>query len=259
MSRVIKAYLVVNDTKKQLLRTSDKTEWKKEVHEQEQAKEQEGLTKEKADLIYQETKTAIEEMMASAHQEADSQLMRAKEKAQLILEECQKEIATLEEQHRQLGFKEGYTEGKKEADKEFNEAYEKIKELIKGICNEREKIQKRYERDIVELIMLMTEKVIGSVIEIKPEIINQIINNSLEKVKESETIVVRLNPIHIPYLNIDSEQCLDRFQGRLQIVEDIEIEPGDCQVITDTGFLDSRINEQITLLKQSMLEVIDNA
>jgi len=208
------------------------------------------LTPEAAELIYSETKQMIEELMESAQQQSEQLLLQAKAQAQDILEKSQAEVEILKEQAYKTGFEQGYQDGYSRADEEVHKLQDQTKTLLETLLKDREEAFQRYEKEIVDLVILLTEKILGTAAETKPEIINHLVKKVLAEAGEAEKMTIKVNPIHVPYLG--------SFE-KIQIVEDSSLLPGECVVVSENGFIESRISEQLAILKQTMLDVTGHA
>lgn len=217
------------------------------------------LSTDTTDAIYQETKAMLEDLIAQAQSKADYILLKAREEAQELRERAAEEVQALKDSAWQEGYARGQNDARENSEKEFNELYGRVLSLMDGIRRDSEQLLIKHEQDIIEIILAVIEKVLGTVVEAKPEIIVSIVRNLLEQVREAEKITVRVNPVHIPYLSGYEEVFKELNTENLQIVEDPAIGPGDCLISTENGFLDSRIDEQMRVLRQALQEVVDYA
>jgi len=261
LSKIIKARFVINENKAYL---SSVTEPQKTTTAQVRQiahyeREDNHLTQEAADALYHETKVMLEELVAQAQIKADDIILKAKEEAQILVETAAQESQVIRDDAYREGYAEGEKQGLEKVESEIKPLYRQVLSLIEEINRDKENLYKKREKDVVELVLAITEKVLGTVVEAKPEIICHIVKNSLEQVRDAEKIIVKVNPIHIPYLSGYEELFKDIYTEKLQIVDDPAIEQGDCQIVTENGFLDSIIEEQIVLLRQALLEVVEHA
>lgn len=260
MSNIIKACFVVNDKRTSLEypRNHRREPALGPGYEPAPLPEEEPLTQETADSIYEETKSAIEELILAAQKRAESIISHAQEEARGYLENSQKEAEEIREAAYQKGYKLGYQKGIA-IEKEFQSIYQQVSSVLEKIKEQQALTLKNQEKDIIELVMLLTEKIIGTIVEVRPEIISNIIKNTLEEVKDTENVVLKVNPVHLPYLTPFNERFTEVYSGNLLIIDDPNMEPGDCLVSTENGFIEAKINEQLALLRQGLLEVSGHA
>ena len=251
MSKVIKARFVVKDEHNHLKHWNQETSPKKT----EQCSPAH-LFETNAEALLYETKIMLDELIVEGQQKADRIILQAKEQAEEHLSKSRAESQAIRDTAYQEGFESGHAQAKTLYEKEIKAAHEASLSMLEQIRTERDRYLKEQEKEIIELVFVLLEKIVGTVIEGIPEAMGRIIENLLEQVKENEKVIIHVNPIHIPYLCGFDGHFRERFTDRFQIIDDTEIPPGNCQIITENGFVDSKIDEQIILLKQALLEVV---
>lgn len=251
MAKIIKSCLVVE---KKVNKNSNVGT--KQVHAlATEYEDTESLTQETADALYIETKMMLEELISQAQCKADEIILKAKEEAQRILEQANRDKNSAYQE----GYEQGVKKGLTETAEEMKDKYEALLSLFKDFKLQKEEYLIKQEKDIVELVVTLTEKIIGTIVDLQPEVIRHIIKNTLEHVNGAQRITIKVNPIHIPYLSGYHEIFIKNGQDNMQIIEDSNIKPGNCRIITENGFVDSLLDVQLRELKQALLEVVDHA
>lgn len=253
LSKIIKARFIVEDNRQRItvpvgLNNNLSLATQTNVRTEE-------LTADAAEAIYSETKRMIEELMEAAQLEADNLLFQAKAQAQDVVERGQAEAEQLRDQAYQMGFEQGYKDGIASAEQETQKLEDQIKDLLVTLVKDKELTFQKYERQMVDLVILLTEKILGTTAETKPEIINHIVKKVLAEIGEAEKVVIKVNPIHVPYLSSFDDQQIENINQKVQIVEDSALLPGECVVSSENGFIEAKIGEQLEALKQTLLEV----
>ncbi|MBZ4653164.1 MAG: fliH [Peptococcaceae bacterium] len=234
MSKIIKANFVKNELRTRLPVANN---------------EDIPLTRDTAQAIYLETKVMIEELIAEAQQKADEITLKSRSQAQMILETAHQESQDIKNRAYEEGYRLGYEKGLAEARHEIKELHGHAQELIGALQQEKLNMLKAYESELLDLVMLITEKILGVIVEVKPEIINGVISRTLSQTAENGKIMVKVNPFHIPYLNISREH------DNVVIQEDVSVKPGGCVIISENGIIDAQLEGQIALLKQALRDV----
>lgn len=257
MSKIIKAQFVVKTNFISKLNSEDE---EKVVHiEQKAIEDKEMLSRNETDNIYQETKAIIEELMSQAQKKADKIILQAKEKAFSIDEQSKLEAERIKNEAYNEGYALGYEAGEKKANLELESKYAQVMSLVESIRLEKEEHIKENKKDIIELIFTLLEKVIDTIVDVKPEIINNLIEKIIEHVQESEKITIKINPIHVPYLDNSIKKIQNSCIDQVKVIEDESLKIGDCLILTETGSVESIIEKQIDLLKDALLEEVTNA
>lgn len=254
MSKIIKAQYVVkkNIAVKTIVNNEEEKTQLQEIS-------QETLSQKAADNIYQETKQMIEELMLQAHKRADEIILKAKEDAQKIVENSTIEVERIQREAYENAYKIGYDEGITKSNEELDGVYTSVLALAEGLRLEKVNHIQENKKEIIELIFSLTEKIVNTVIDIKPEIINNIIGKIVEHIQESEKIIIKVNSLHMPFLNSHLESITKGDSEWIRILEDDSLEAGDCVVLTETGNIENIVVEQVKMLKETLLEEVANA
>lgn len=216
------------------------------------------LTQDSADALYAETKMMIEGLIIQAQSKSDAIILKAKEEAQCALEQAEQESKAINEEAYNKGYAQGLQEGLIKTENDLKSRYDTMASLINDLRHQKEQYLLTREKEIIELVMALTEKILGTIINIRPEVISHIVKNTLVQVNGALRITVKVNPIHIPYLSEYLEIFSDTGCENIQVLEDCNINTGDCRVITENGFVDSLLDAQLGELKQALLEVVEH-
>ena len=167
MSRIIKADYIIKGPNIGGVKTGDQCSCGSD----------EDFSKETANAIYLETKVMIEELIAQAEVKAQDILAVAKIEAQAILDQAQEEARIIKEEARQQGSQEGQKKGLLETE----ELYEQAQALLASIPLEKEQLLTKHTPELCELILLICEKILGNVVEFKPELMGPLVQSILRQ------------------------------------------------------------------------------
>jgi flagellar assembly protein FliH len=226
--------------------------------EEDTAPESNNLVRIDPDTILRLAAAQAERMETDARAQGEALVRSAQEEARAYLSQAQTEAESLKEIAFQEGYQEGCRIGKEETSLQLAAKMEpdiqRFNALLRALDEQREFFLLSQDAPILEMILSMAEKVLGTAIALKPELIQTIIKNILSALNETGKIVIKVNPVHIPYLN-DHGAIFDNIDPeRLQIEEDPGIKPGGCHIETEIGFVEADMDEQIELLKKVLRE-----
>jgi len=117
----------------------------------------------------------------------------------------------------------------------------------------KEKFYKEAEPEIIKLVIAIAEKVIGNIVEEKPEAIQDVVRQALER-SLGDRITVRLNPQDYKTIienQFEFKDVLDRTK-RLHFKEDDTIAQGGCIVETEVGTIDAQIQTQMEAIRKAL-------
>jgi len=193
---------------------------------------------------------------------------RAEDDAQRIITEAQAKANELEvnmkqtleterrealESGRTEGKDEGYAEGKNEVDR----LIERTHVILESVQEKRGEILKETEKEIVDLVLLITRKVIKVLSENQRNIIIQNVLEALRKVKSKGSVIIRVNLADLELATGHKQDFIKVMEGAksVLVMEDSAVDKGGCIIETDFGEIDARIASQLSELESRILEI----
>jgi len=210
------------------------------------------LTKETAHSIYEETKIMIEDLVREAQKKAEAIICEAEKEAEKLKKKSKIESEQVKKKAYQEGVQSGYREGREKGEKEIKILAAETKKLAQNLSAYKERYFKENAENIIDLVLTIVQKIINTIVELKPEIICSIVKNILEEVGDAEKLIIKVNPLHLPYLDIYDQQYQELKTSKLSFEGDPEIKLGGCILETENGFIDAQIDEQLLLLKKAL-------
>ncbi len=184
-------------------------------------------------------------------------LKNAQEQANGILADAEAQKNKIQDDAYNVGFNEGRENGYKEGTLEADRLVDRLHVMLDRIMDKRQEILDGTEQQIVELVLLMTRKIVKIISENQKNVVMSNVLQALRKVKGRGDVTVRVN---ISDLKLTTEHTKDFLQSvenisNLTILEDSSIDRGGCIVETDFGAIDARISSQLSELEQKILEI----
>ena len=127
---------------------------------------------------------------------------------------------------------------------------------LKNIGYEEEILQET-ESQIVELVILMTRKVIKILSENQKNVVMANTLAALKKLKARGQVTLRVNleDVKLTTAHVDEFiQHVEKVEG-ITVLEDSSVDQGGCIVETDFGAIDARISSQLNELENKILEI----
>ena len=193
----------------------------------------------------------------NAENEAASILADAKLKSEKMLEEANASREEIVASARQEGFSAGHKEGYKEGSAEVQRLIDRLHLMIEKIMDKRVQILSETEQQIVDLVLLMTRKVVKVISENQRNVVMSNIVHALRKVKGRGDVLVRVNMAEFAVTAEHTKEFLAAVENvkNITIVEDSAVDKGGCIIETDFGSIDARISSQLGELEQKILEI----
>lgn len=180
----------------------------------------------------------IDRRVVRRFEELSEGIEKARRRAETIVEEAEAEADAIRDEAREEGRREGYSE---------------LLEAISQVRERYRQVQDEAESDTLELAFRIAERIVGREIELEPEVVRDMVANSLEHVRGKRNIVVRVNPEDVPELEKHRDEMSRELEGAsLYFEEDRNIERGGCLIETDTNRVDARLEVQLERLKEAL-------
>ena len=239
-----------------------KVEWeaeKQKMLEEAQAKADE-ILKKAEDAAFAEVKRQTNQaqvVKTEAEQNAAEIIKNAQEEASRIVEEAKKEQESLKKVSYSEGAVQGREEGFATGKEEVDRLVERTHKILEGVMARREEILSETEQQIVELVILMTRKVVKIISENQKSVVMANVLQALKKVKARGTVTVRVNLADVKLTTEhiqDFIKQIENVQG-ITVIEDSTVDKGGCVVETDFGAIDARIQSQLSELETAILGI----
>lgn len=218
------------------------------------------ILKNAQDAAFAEVKSQTDQaqiIKADAQREAEEILAKARAEAEQIIAEAHTEEQKIKAGASDDGFREGHLAGYEKGEAEINRLIERMHKMVEAVMLRREEILKDTEQQIVELVILMTRKVVKIISETQKTTIMSNVLAALKKVKArgNVTLHVNLEDLNLATANVDEFiKRVENIQG-ITVIEDSTVEKGGCIVETDFGAIDARIASQLSELEDKIMEI----
>lgn len=199
-----------------------------------------------AAVIKQEAETKAQEIINQAKADSSQILADADLQKQKISGDAYKE-----------GFDQGSEDGYREGQQEVNRLVGRLHTILEKTLDKRQEILDETEQQIVELVLLISRKVVKLISETQRNVVMQNVLQALRRVKGRGDVTIRVN---LSDVQLTSEHTKDFMQAvesikNITVAEDSSVETGGCIIETDFGAIDARISSQLNELEQKILEI----
>ncbi len=218
------------------------------------------IVKKAEDAAFAEVKRQTDQaqvIKADAEKEAQDIVNKAQAEAQEIIAKAHSEENEIRDSAYRKGYDEGQKSGYNDGQSELNRLIERVHKIVESVMNRREEILRDTEQQIVDLVILMTRKIVKIISENQKGVVLSNVLSALKKVKTRCNVIIRVN---IEDLKLTSEHTgefikrVEAVQG-ITVIEDSSVDKGGCVVETDFGAIDARIASQLGELENKILEI----
>jgi flagellar assembly protein FliH len=139
-----------------------------------------------------------------------------------IVEEALAEAERIREQAREEGYAEGRNAGREQGSAEISSAVRALEEALRGIDTLRTEVADAVEIDAIELALELAEKILATTLEVRPELILEVIRGALHRLGDRRRVTVAVNPENLETVR----QAIGELPGRGSGIE-------HCEVVSD--------------------------
>ena len=176
-----------------------------------------------------------------------------------ILQKAKEKALYIEHEAYEKGFAQGEKDGLELGEKKAAKLTENIEKVLSELKQLKKEILKRYEKEILDLIFIITKKVVKCEIACNEKALQETILNTLQLAFDKSEVVLSVNPKDF--------ECVNKLRSRfftevkdlksVSITEDPSITRGGCFLETPNGDIDATIETQLQKIYQSVEEAFN--
>lgn len=194
-------------------------------------------------------------LLEQARSEADGILLRAKRQADGMTEEAKSRAAAIREDAKRSGYSEGRKTAEAEAAQRRSEEAGQYAQLVHKLQEDYAGLVDGMREEIIALVINIVKKVIDFKINHSDEIFLGIVNNALEQLKQSKTVIIHVrSEDYQRYFGSDAENGLHLDKANVSVTEEEGYAPGDLMVESEGEMLDFSIGRQIERVEKALLK-----
>ncbi|WP_206524140.1 FliH/SctL family protein [Lujinxingia sediminis] len=134
-------------------------------------------------------------------------------------------------------------------------ASEEMLEALARARAEYDLLLKRAEPDMVRLAFQIASRLIGEMLEMAPERVEQMVACSLELVRGKRQVLLRVHPEDLATLRAAEARLSYVIGGApVHLQADDEVARGGCLIETESGQIDARLQTQLDVLQAALLD-----
>lgn len=212
-------------------------------------------------LAFEEVKSKkneIQKLRMQAETEAKDIIAEAKQQGAALEEEIKSKTGEIEKEAYTRGYKEGHELGFSNGKDEIARLIERLHMIITKSIDKRNDIIEESETQLINLVLLISKKVIKVISENQKNVVINNVIQSLRKLKGRGDVTIRVN---LSDLELATEQRRF-FQEKVEnvknitILEDSSVDKGGCVIETDFGEIDARVSSQLNEIEAKILELM---
>ncbi len=199
-----------------------------------------------------------EDLLENARNQAEQILQKAMRDADDMLVQAQEKILAHMQEVEQQAKEEGYRNGEKLAQKHYQSLIQEAEELKHEAEELYQNTVLSLEGQMVETILDIGRKVIGTELSQNREVILSLIRKTLQSTSPSGEIIVTVSPDDYDLVMENQERLTEGVKNirDLVIKKDNSLQRGGCIVETGFGSVDSSIETQLKAIESTFREIL---
>jgi flagellar assembly protein FliH len=174
----------------------------------------------------------IEEILAAAHLKAQD----------------------IEQQAYEEGFQQGQKDGQEVGRRALEEVVKRLESLVITLEQDREGLFQQREGLLLDLALLVSEKLVARELSLHPEAIRQIIEEGFRHVARQEGLRLLVSPLDYEVLR---QENLDSWPPGVELQADGTISPGGFRLETSLGEVDGTRETRWSLVVQAVQQAVE--
>jgi flagellar assembly protein FliH len=175
-----------------------------------------------------------------------------------LLVQARAEADEIREQARRAGHAEGRDAGVRESAEEVRGAVASMAHALAELQALRDEVAQDVERDAIELGLALAGKIVAAALEVRPELVAEVVQGALRRVNGQRTVAVFVNPADLETVRdalAGAGAAAPAELGDLQA--DQRVERGGAIVRTAEGEVDVRVQTQLERAREVALAELD--
>jgi flagellar assembly protein FliH len=179
-------------------------------------------------------------------------------RADELLRQARNEASRITAQAQAEGHERGYAAGVEEGRAALAQTRLALEEAVAGVVGARDAFLDQAEERSVELALLLAEKIVGTALDVRPELVVEVVRGALRRAAERDHVVIEVNPADLELVRNEADEVADQLGGvrQLEVVAEQRVPAGGCVVRTADGEIDARIDTQLARATELLRETL---
>ncbi|MBW2302777.1 MAG: hypothetical protein JRF57_03585 [Deltaproteobacteria bacterium] len=170
-------------------------------------------------------------------------------------ESLEERLARLEREAYEKGFEQGRKDGLDLEQRQLMEKGKELDALFKEISDLKGRIYSEAEGELLELSLLIAERILHREVETDPRVIRETIRAALSFVADRSRVRILIHPEDMEEVQRMLPDLAAENRGRtFQVAADPAVERGGCVLETGFGRLNATLKDQIEVIKKELEE-----
>lgn len=186
--------------------------------------------------------------------------IEAEKKAEEIIQDAEDRRDSIVKEAQEEGFQAGFAEGIQKHKEENEQLTQSVLSLIEEMKNMRTDMARRYEEQIVNLSLLIAEKVVYKRATSDKELVLDMLKKSIQHFEGQDNIKIRVHPVELDFI-LENQSEIKKYLDESQTVSikaDESVEPASPVIEADYSVVDISLEKQFKEIEQQLKTCIED-
>jgi flagellar assembly protein FliH len=157
----------------------------------------------------------------------------------------------------EAGLKKGREEGYEAGLVSAGEQLSFLEQLLTEMDGIRTHMVQRFEKEIMQMICRISEKVVYTEVHINHEVVKGAILQAFAEMAEFEEVTISVNPEDYDFIQIVKADFFKQYKDlkQISVLSNASIARGGCKIETHTGQVETSLESRLEAVKNSILNV----
>lgn len=183
----------------------------------------------------------------------------------MYIEEARKKSELFFDTEMQRAYSEGVEKARVESDEILENARIEAEKIMQDAMQLKNNIENDYkttmeamEKDIVDLVLEVAEKVVAKEIK-KPDYIVGIVSEAIDKVASKKDTILKVSEEDYEFIIENKDKILLNVEGfgEVEVVKEASLERGSCMVETTFGIIDGGIKTRMKQIEREVDKILN--
>jgi flagellar assembly protein FliH len=175
-------------------------------------------------------------------------------RADHILAETEAKRQYIEQQAYEEGFRQGQKDGQEVGRRGLEEIVQRFEHMLAALVAEKEAFYHRRERDLVELALAVSRKIIGRELTIQPEAIRDLVAAACQNLYDTERLQLMIHPQDYEFFIHHSQVS---WPLGMEVIADSALTPGSFKLETDQGEIDGTLETRWAKVNAAIDKILE--
>lgn len=189
---------------------------------------------------------------------SDEIMQKTTDEVEAMLANAKSRVKEIEKGAEERGYRAGHDKGREHGEREVTSLMIVLKKTVDSLQKSRSEFFAKSEKEMVDLVTLISSEIIQAEIKQNPEIIAGVLRKAVSAIHSKQAIKINVNPADLEIAMSLAEELIKETEAVMDVkfTADEKIPQGGCIVETNIGTLDATVENRLLMLHKGLREQV---